>query len=167
MPNDMSIFDDKMDLNNVIKSRISSMRSYNRRVSSNSSSKNKILNKITNAKCEMDSHADTCCAGSTHYLYSTTEQVCDVTPFHSKYETIKSVPVATTVTAYDCPKTGETFILVLDAGHGGKDPGTSGPHSQEKNVALAIVKKAGKLISEKFPDVKIIYTRKDDTFIQP
>ncbi len=55
--------------------------------------------------------------------------------------------------------------IIIDAGHGGKDPGCHGAHSKEKDIVLAVAKKVGKLISEKFPDIKIIYTRKTDEFI--
>lgn len=56
--------------------------------------------------------------------------------------------------------------IVLDAGHGGKDPGTHGKISKEKDVALSVVLKIGKLIKEKYPDVRIIYTRQKDEFIE-
>ncbi len=56
--------------------------------------------------------------------------------------------------------------IVLDAGHGGKDPGaTSGNGTNEKDVALNIVHDLGRFISQKWPDVRVIYTRMDDTFI--
>lgn len=56
--------------------------------------------------------------------------------------------------------------VVIDAGHGGKDPGTLGAHSREKDVALAIALKVGTLISDNLLDVKVIYTRKTDVFIE-
>ncbi len=56
------------------------------------------------------------------------------------------------------------FIVVLDAGHGGHDPGNLGNGYLEKNIALNIVLRAGELL-EKQPGVKVIYTRKDDTFV--
>jgi N-acetylmuramoyl-L-alanine amidase len=56
--------------------------------------------------------------------------------------------------------------VVIDAGHGGKDPGTLGAHSREKDVALAIALKLGKLITDNLPDVNVIYTRKTDVFIE-
>lgn len=57
-------------------------------------------------------------------------------------------------------------VVVIDAGHGGKDPGTQGPKSKEKDVALKIALKLGKYIEQNLPDVKVVYTRKDDTYIQ-
>ena len=56
--------------------------------------------------------------------------------------------------------------IVLDAGHGGKDPGAIGGNGTiEKDVALNIIRDLGMLIRQKWPDVRVIYTRKDDTFI--
>ncbi|MCQ2606519.1 MAG: N-acetylmuramoyl-L-alanine amidase [Bacteroidales bacterium] len=56
--------------------------------------------------------------------------------------------------------------VVIDAGHGGKDPGACGKISKEKNITLAIALKVGSLISGGCPDVKVIYTRKTDEFIE-
>ena len=57
--------------------------------------------------------------------------------------------------------------IVLDAGHGGKDPGTTGENGTcEKDVALNIVRDLGMFITQKWPDVKVIYTRKEDKFIR-
>ncbi len=56
--------------------------------------------------------------------------------------------------------------IVIDAGHGGKDPGTHGVFSKEKNLALEIARIAGKYIEEHMKDVEVIYTRDDDTFIE-
>lgn len=71
------------------------------------------------------------------------------------------------------PQTGEDpnriDVVCLDAGHGGKDPGNLGTgryKTTEKNVCLAVTKLVGKYISENFPDVKVIYTREDDRFIE-
>jgi len=55
--------------------------------------------------------------------------------------------------------------IVIDAGHGGKDPGASGKYSREKDVVLSVALKTGQLIKKKYPDVEIIYTRKTDVFI--
>ena len=55
--------------------------------------------------------------------------------------------------------------VVIDAGHGGKDPGASGKHSHEKNITLAIALKLGHDIQQNMPGVRVIYTRKTDRFI--
>lgn len=62
------------------------------------------------------------------------------------------------------PLDKEKFVVVLDAGHGGHDPGNLGNGYLEKNIALSIVLKAGQVL-EKYPDVEVIYTRKDDSFV--
>ncbi len=58
----------------------------------------------------------------------------------------------------------DPFIVVLDAGHGGHDPGNLGNGYLEKHIALNIVLKVGELLSKE-KDIKVIYTRKDDTFV--
>ena len=58
----------------------------------------------------------------------------------------------------------DKFVVVLDAGHGDHDPGNLGNGYKEKDIALSIVLKIGKEL-EKFNDVKVIYTRKTDVFI--
>ncbi|TXN36003.1 N-acetylmuramoyl-L-alanine amidase [Flagellimonas hymeniacidonis] len=58
----------------------------------------------------------------------------------------------------------DKFVVVLDAGHGGHDPGNLGNGYLEKNIALGIVLKAGEELA-KNPDIKVVYTRKDDTFV--
>ncbi len=57
-------------------------------------------------------------------------------------------------------------VVVLDAGHGGKDPGAQGYNSREKDIVLGITLKVGKYIEENIPDVKVIYTRKKDEFVE-
>ena len=56
--------------------------------------------------------------------------------------------------------------IVIDAGHGGKDPGCSGKLSKEKDIALQVSLELGRIIEENLPGVKVIYTRKTDKFIE-
>lgn len=63
----------------------------------------------------------------------------------------------------------KTFTLVVDAGHGGHDSGTTGNNKYkkyEKDVALKIAIKFGKLVELSMPDVKVVYTRDTDVFIK-
>ncbi len=55
--------------------------------------------------------------------------------------------------------------VVIDAGHGGKDPGTMGGGVKEKDVALSIALELGRIIKENLPDVEVLYTRTKDEFI--
>ena len=57
--------------------------------------------------------------------------------------------------------------VVIDPGHGGKDPGALGKGStvHEKHIVLSVAKKFGDKIKAAYPDVKVIYTRSNDTFI--
>ncbi len=57
------------------------------------------------------------------------------------------------------------FIVVLDAGHGDGDPGNLGNGYKEKNIALKVVLEVGKQL-EKNPNIKVVYTRKTDVFIE-
>tara|TARA_A100001234_G_scaffold149079_1_gene131246 strand:- start:360 stop:1442 length:1083 start_codon:yes stop_codon:yes gene_type:complete len=59
--------------------------------------------------------------------------------------------------------------IVIDPGHGGKDPGTLGTKrysKYEKDIALSVSLKLGNYISNSFPDIKVIYTRKEDVFLE-
>ena len=59
---------------------------------------------------------------------------------------------------------GKDFVVVIDAGHGGHDPGAIGKISKEKNINLNVALKLGNLIKN-CDDVKVIYTRSRDVFI--
>ncbi|NDW11732.1 N-acetylmuramoyl-L-alanine amidase [Bacteroides sp. 214] len=57
------------------------------------------------------------------------------------------------------------FVVVIDAGHGGKDPGAVGKSSKEKDINLKVALKLGNLIKKNCKDVKVVYTREKDVFI--
>lgn len=57
------------------------------------------------------------------------------------------------------------FIVVIDPGHGGRDPGAIGKRGKEKNINLNVALKLGKLIQNNCKDVSIVYTREKDTFV--
>lgn len=67
-------------------------------------------------------------------------------------------------TLEDPPKGIRT--VVIDAGHGGKDPGAVGKRAKEKDIALSIALKVGRYIEENVPDVKVVYTRKKDVYVE-
>lgn len=58
-----------------------------------------------------------------------------------------------------------TFTVVIDPGHGGKDPGAIGKNAKEKDIVLAVGKKVGDLIEKNHADVRIVYTRNNDRFV--
>lgn len=55
--------------------------------------------------------------------------------------------------------------VVLDAGHGGKDSGAVGKKSKEKDIVLDVTLRLGKMINDSLPEVNVVYTRDNDTFI--
>ncbi len=59
----------------------------------------------------------------------------------------------------------DKFVVVLDAGHGGKDPGNMGNGFKEKDIALSIILKVGQAL-EKYDNIKVVYTRKTDVFVE-
>ena len=63
------------------------------------------------------------------------------------------------------PSAAKDFTVVIDAGHGGKDPGARGRIIQEKAINLGIALKLGKLIEGNCKDAKVVYTRKKDIFV--
>ena len=67
---------------------------------------------LTSSRAEIDTRADTICAGKASRVIEYTGQVCDVSPFTSEYESMRNISVAKTATAYDHPYDNETYILV-------------------------------------------------------
>ncbi|HVV54309.1 MAG TPA: N-acetylmuramoyl-L-alanine amidase [Mucilaginibacter sp.] len=56
--------------------------------------------------------------------------------------------------------------IIIDAGHGGKDPGAHGAYSREKNVTLAIAKRLRTALREQMPSLKVVMTRSTDEFVE-
>ena len=79
-----------------------------------------------------------------------------------KYLLLSFIFLLTSYTFSQAP--AEKFVVVLDAGHGGKDPGRPTKFDTEKKIALDIVLKIGQRL-EKNENIKVIYTRKKDVFI--
>jgi N-acetylmuramoyl-L-alanine amidase len=65
----------------------------------------------------------------------------------------------------DAPVKKESHIIVIDPGHGGRDPGAVGSFSFEKDITLAIALKTGKYLEQNLKDVRVVYTRKSDEFV--
>ena len=64
-------------------------------------------------RVELDTHADTCVAGSNTVVLDLTGKTVTVLPFcETEFDAIQDIPIATVGTAYDCPTTGRTYILV-------------------------------------------------------
>lgn len=64
------------------------------------------------------------------------------------------------------PPPSKLSRVVIDAGHGGKDPGSVGKHVMEREIALAVALKLGEYIKTNYPDVEVIYTRTEDVFVE-
>lgn len=57
------------------------------------------------------------------------------------------------------------FTVIIDPGHGGKDPGAMGPNGREKDINLNVSLKLGDLIKQNHPDVKVVFTRDVDKYV--
>ena len=102
-----------------------------------------------------------------HTIYSTSNIYFPKKYISLKYSTIRLAIFVISLFFIQNNLSAQTILnkIVIDAGHGGKDPGASGKYSREKDVVLSIALKTGQLIKTKYPDVEIIYTRKTDVFI--
>lgn len=74
------------------------------------------------------------------------------------------IAVTTSVAANKSART-PNYIIVIDAGHGGKDPGAQSGVYAEKDINLAVAKKLGEWITKNMKGVKVVYTRDDDSFL--
>lgn len=74
--------------------------------------------------------------------------------------------IATAIIFFVMSVSAQAFTLVIDAGHGGRDGGAIGKSSKEKNINLAVALELGRLVEQNCPDVKVIYTRKTDVFVE-
>ncbi len=61
------------------------------------------------------------------------------------------------------PEKGNGWVIVIDPGHGGRDPGALGAFSQEKSINMAIALKTGEYLEKNMKNVKVIFTRKSDS----
>jgi len=104
------------------------------------------------------------CLTSWTDAYSKAPKVCYSLPASDNFNSSLNIFETENPTS-SANKTGVKKV-VLDAGHGGKDPGCSGKHSHEKDVALDITMRVGQLIKRHHPDVEVIYTRKRDEFVE-
>lgn len=82
-----------------------------------------------------------------------------------KYLLFLVVLCCVTVLSVQAQDAKRKFVLVIDAGHGGHDPGAVGKFAKEKTINLNVALQFGKLVKENCPDVKVIYTRSKDVFI--
>jgi N-acetylmuramoyl-L-alanine amidase len=85
--------------------------------------------------------------------------------------TVSLLAIAVLSIASSMPKISKSKAItrvVIDAGHGGKDPGNLGTgryKTTEKTIALNVAKRVGKYIEDAYPDVEVLYTRSDDRFV--
>ncbi len=85
--------------------------------------------------------------------------------FYSSYAGIDNVVYGQKVWMPRSPGT-QVKTVVIDPGHGGKDPGCHGDFAHEKDICLAISLQLGALIEKHYSDVKVVYTRKTDVFVE-
>jgi N-acetylmuramoyl-L-alanine amidase len=81
---------------------------------------------------------------------------------HARKKHHKKIIEATTAT----PPVFRLKTIIIDAGHGGKDPGAHGAYSKEKNVALSIAKKLRNALNDRMPSLNVVMTRTTDEFIE-
>jgi len=75
------------------------------------------------------------------------------------------LPAKNTYSLVHLGKNNKPMVVVIDPGHGGKDPGAIGKGVREKDIVLGIGLKLGQYINDNFSDVKVVYTRNTDVFV--
>src|SRR5947209_2397155 len=87
--------------------------------------------------------------------------------YQAKNLTSSSIPDSSQSKLHPKKNHPKLDVIVLDAGHGGKDPGAIGTNGyKEKQATLAIILELGKLIEREIPGTKVVYTRNSDKFIE-
>lgn len=71
-------------------------------------------NPLKVGRMELDSHADTIVGGNNCVVIDTTGRTVSVSPFSDEYEALQDIPIASIATAYDCPMTGQVYILIFN-----------------------------------------------------
>lgn len=87
-----------------------------------------------------------------------------LTKFYTILVFVSALLFLTSANTYT-PEAYKIRKVVIDAGHGGKDPGATGRKSKEKDITLSVALKVGEYIKTQYSDVEIIYTRKEDVFV--
>jgi N-acetylmuramoyl-L-alanine amidase len=103
--------------------------------------------------------------------FTTLHKLIAINPDHSS--TVSNIQFKLLILAITLLNSSATFrptgfkleTIVIDPGHGGKDPGTHGNKTKEKDIALKISLKLGSHIEKNIPGVKVIYTRKSDEYV--
>lgn len=91
---------------------------------------------------------------------------CDLVSLHQEMEKMKRLYLFIYIILLPVLAFAKPFTMVIDAGHGGKDPGAIGKTSKEKDINLKVALALGKLIEDNLKDVSVVYTRKTDVFVE-
>ena len=83
-------------------------------------------------------------------------------------KTLRYTILLIAILSFACPLFAKDYgyTVVIDPGHGGRDPGAVGAQSNEKTINLAVALKLGSLIQSNHSDVRVVYTRKTDVFVE-
>ncbi len=96
--------------------------------------------------------------------------ICSITIFspvrsHLKWLLILGLFGCSLLVGAQTGDAGKFKTVVLDAGHGGKDPGAVGKDVKEKDIVLAVTLKVGEYLKREMPDLQVVYTRTTDVFV--